>query len=176
MRTTLLGFFDDCELARLARADLILGGLPVDRISVTAVQGLGQSRFRATSGALDKVLASLRALFKNDRDPANTQRLIDRVERGAATVFAHTHNAREAQRVTAVFKTWGVTEIAHNNQKVSSPRSSRPPPTRPPGRAISGLRLSGRESVQRAEALLIVAGPPRDCIPIDDSKSLSPAG
>ena len=124
MRTTLLGFFDDCELARLARAELVMGGLPGDRITVTAVQGLGQSRFRATSAAFDKVLVSLRALFKNERDAGSADRLIDRVERGAATVFAQACNSREVRRVTTVFKAWGVTEIAGNSQGAQAVESS----------------------------------------------------
>jgi len=126
MRTTLLGFFDDCEQARLARAELILGGMRVDRISVTAVQGLGQSRFRAQSASLDKVLAALRALFKGDTSDGKAERLIDSVERGAATVFAHTRSAREAQRVAEVFKAWGATEIACNNQKLDSAEQAPP--------------------------------------------------
>ena len=47
MKTTLLGLFGDYELARMARAKLLVSEFPIDRIMLAAVQGPGQSRVPA---------------------------------------------------------------------------------------------------------------------------------
>ncbi len=111
MNTTILGLFDDYELARMARANLLVSELPIDRIALAAVQGPGQSRVPAMPAAREKFLASLRALFSPDADPARAELLADRVERGAATVSACAHNARAASRVAAVFRECGAREV-----------------------------------------------------------------
>ena len=111
MNTTLLGLFGDYELARLARAKLLVSGFPIDRIVLAAVQGPGQSRVAAMPAARDTFLASLRALFSPDGDPARAERLAERVERGAATVSACAHNSRAATRVAAVFRDCGALDV-----------------------------------------------------------------
>ncbi len=111
MNTTLLGLFADYELALLARAKLLVSEFPIDRIVLAAVQGPGQSRVPAMPAARDKFLASLRALFSPDADPARAEYLADRVERGAATVSACAHSSRAASRVAAVFRDCGALDV-----------------------------------------------------------------
>ena len=102
MRSTLLGFFADRERAHQARDRLVSSGLPVERVTLTAVQGLGPARARA--------LAGLKRLFSRGRDRAGPTQETE--ESGVATVFARTHSVREAMHVTAIFRAHGVTEIA----------------------------------------------------------------
>jgi hypothetical protein len=116
MKTALLGFFGDYESAELARAKLLVSRFPIDRITLTAVQGPGQSRMRSTPAALDTILSSLRALFKHDRDSSRAERLADRVERGAATVSAYAHNSAAAAQVAAVFRDCGATDIVRDTR------------------------------------------------------------
>jgi hypothetical protein len=111
MNTTLLGLFDDCELAQVARAKLLVSEYPIDRIVLAAVQGPGQSRVPAMPLARDKFFASLRALFSPGGDPRRAEYLADRVERGAATVSARAHNYRAASRVAAVLRDCGALEV-----------------------------------------------------------------
>lgn len=117
MRTALLGVFRDYELAALARVELLSCGFPTHRINLTAVQGPGQSRFRATPTARDQFLTSLRILFKYDDDIEDAERLADRVERGAATVCVHTHSTVETKRVSAILRNFGATEIVRANSR-----------------------------------------------------------
>jgi hypothetical protein len=116
MNTTLLGLFGDYEMALMARAKLLVCEFPIDRIVLAAVQGPGQSRVTAMPAARDKFLASLRALFSADADPARAEHLADRVERGAATVSACAHNSRAAGRVAAVFRDCGALDVVREAQ------------------------------------------------------------
>jgi hypothetical protein len=111
MRSTLLGFFSDSELAELAQAKLLIAGLPSDRITLTAMQGPGQSRMRNAPAARDKLLTSLRSMFKHDRDSGRAERLADRLERGAATVSAYANNGTEAVQIAAVLRECGAKDI-----------------------------------------------------------------
>ncbi len=116
MKTAFLGLFGDYESARHARAKLLLSDVPIDWITLTAMQGPGQSRIHSAPAARDKLVSSLRALFKYDRDPARAERLADRVERGAATVSACAHNSAAAGRVTTVFRDCGAVDIVRESR------------------------------------------------------------
>ena len=115
MKTALLGFFGDYESAELARAQLLVSGFPIDRITLTALQGAGQSRIRTTPAAHDKFLSMLRALFNHD--PSRAERLADRAERGAATVSAYAHTGAAARQVVAVLEDCGALEIIRNTRR-----------------------------------------------------------
>lgn len=115
MKTALLGFFGDYESAELARARLLVSGFPIDRITLTAMQGAGQSRIRTAPAAHDKFLSTLRALFNHD--PSRAERLADRAERGAATVSAYAHNGAAARQVVAVLEDCGAMEIVRNTRR-----------------------------------------------------------
>jgi hypothetical protein len=112
MSTTLLGFFSDYELAEFARTQLMLSGVPVNRITLTAMQGAGQSRIRAASVAGDIFLSSLRTLIRRGRTHGNVERIASRVARGIATVVAHTRSPSEAERVAAVLRNCGAVDIS----------------------------------------------------------------
>ena len=116
MKAALLGFFGDYESAELARAQLLVSGFPIDRTTLTAVQGAGQSRIRTTPAARDKFLSTLRALFKHERNPARAERLADRVERGAATVSARAQSSAAAGRVAAVLRDCGAMDIVRDTR------------------------------------------------------------
>jgi len=121
MKSALLGLFGDYESAETARAQLLVSGFPIDRITLTAVQGPGQSRIRGTPAAREGFLTSLRALFRNDRDPARAERLADRVERGAATVSARAHSSRASRQVAEIFKGCGAMDIVRDTRVSQSP-------------------------------------------------------
>jgi hypothetical protein len=114
MKTALLGFFGDYESAEVARAQLLVSGFPIDRITLTAMQGAGQSRIRTTPAARDNLLTTLRSLFNHD--PSRAERLADRAERGAATVSAFAHNGAAAKQVVAVLEDCGAMEIVRNTR------------------------------------------------------------
>ena len=114
MRHTILGFFSDYELAEFARTQVMMSGVPVSRITLTAMQGAGQSRFHATAIACDKFLTSLRTMIQRGRVHGHPERIAARVERGIATVLAHTKNPAEAQRVTSILRNCGAVDTAQD--------------------------------------------------------------
>ncbi len=114
MKTGLLGIFGDYESAELARAILLVSAFPIERITLTAMQGPGQSRISPIPAARDKFLSSLRGLFKQDKDSSRAERLADRVERGAATVSAYAHNPAAAGRIATILKDCGATDVVQD--------------------------------------------------------------
>jgi hypothetical protein len=118
MKIGVLGIFGDYESAELARTKLLESALPISRVALTAMQGPGQSRIATTPAARDKFLRTLRGLFKQGRDFSRAERLADRVERGAAVVSACAPHAEAAQRIAAVLKDCGASEIVRDAPKV----------------------------------------------------------
>jgi hypothetical protein len=119
VKTALLGFFGDSESAELARAQLLISGLPINRITLTTMQGPGQSRARSAPATRDTFLSSLRTLF-NHHDPGRAEGLADRVERGAATVSAYAHSSAAARRAAAILRDCGAFDIVRDTQPAST--------------------------------------------------------
>ncbi len=114
MKAGLVGIFGDYESAEFARIKLLRSAFVVDRVTLTAFQGPGQSRIATMPAAREKFVRTLRGLFVQDRDPARAERLADRVERGAAAVCARVHDAEEAVRIVRLLKECGASEIVRD--------------------------------------------------------------
>ena len=120
MKTTLFGFFSDYELAEFARTQLMLSGVAVSRISLTAMRGAGQSRFRVTPVARENFLSALGTLVTRGRVNRQAEHIGYRVRRGIATVLAQTQSSAETGRVAAILRNCGAVDVAEDAGNVEA--------------------------------------------------------
>jgi hypothetical protein len=119
MKTGLLGIFTDYESAELARAVLLVSAFPIDRITLKTLPGPGRSTISPVAPG-DKVLSSLRALFKPKRGSVAAEDRADLVECGAASVSACAHNPAAASRVARILKDCGATDVIEDEESMEN--------------------------------------------------------
>ena len=95
-----------------------MSAFPIDRITLKTLSGPGQSISPAAAG--DKVLSSLRALFKPKRGSVPAEGRPDLLDRGAATVSACAHNPAAASRIARILKDCGATDVVKDDETMEN--------------------------------------------------------
>src|SRR5882757_9716014 len=88
MSAVLLAVFNDYEAASRVRTALVRDGLPTDRVELTAVCEPGRAALQPAESSHDRFMQYYRTLFKSDDDFPYIEALTERIDCGAATVYA----------------------------------------------------------------------------------------
>jgi hypothetical protein len=102
MSAVLLAVFDDYDTADRVRVDLVRDGFPTDRIDLTASREPGRAGLQPAPAAHDRYIQYFRTLFGRDEERSCVERLVQRIESGAATITVHPRGSIEASRATQI--------------------------------------------------------------------------
>ncbi|HET9389802.1 MAG TPA: hypothetical protein VFO44_09160 [Steroidobacteraceae bacterium] len=102
MSAVLLAVFTDFDTADRVRTDLVRDGFPTDRIDVTASLEPGRAGLQPGRAAHDRYVQYFRTLFGREDERACVERLVERIEGGAATVTVHPRGVIEASRAMEI--------------------------------------------------------------------------
>ena len=110
MSAVLLAVFNDYATADRVRTDLVRDGFPTDRIDVTASHDPGRAGLQPGHAAHDRYIQYFRTLFGREDERSCVERLVERIEGGAATVTVHPRGMIEASRAMEILDHAGPTE------------------------------------------------------------------
>ncbi|HZO24047.1 MAG TPA: hypothetical protein VFB37_16240 [Steroidobacteraceae bacterium] len=102
MSAVLLAVFNDYDTADRVRTDLVRDGFPTDRIDLTASHEPGRAGLQPGPAVHDRYVQYFRTLFGREDERSCVERLVERIEGGAATVTVHPRGAIEAARAMQI--------------------------------------------------------------------------
>ena len=117
MSAVLLAVFNDYEAAERVRIDLVRDGFPTDRVELTAGCEPGRAGLEPAVSVHDRYVQYFRALFGRSDGQPYVDRLVERIENGAAAVTVHPRGSIESARAMEILDGGSPAETVQHDLK-----------------------------------------------------------